>query len=85
MQRSLTAASSRCYVHHPGQALYCEEIYSGKSPLTKMLDLKLDKIKQRENKSSSELILSLGFFCSFYFCQIYFQLFLKEIGTLSKA
>lgn len=50
MQRSLTAASSRCYVHHPDQALYCEETYSGKSPLTKVLDLKLDKIKQEENK-----------------------------------
>lgn len=52
-------------MHYPGQILYCEETYSGKSPFTTMLDLELDKIKQKENKSSSELILSLDFFFSF--------------------
>lgn len=46
----------------PSQILYCEETYSGKSPFTTMLDLELDKMKQNENRSLSELILSLDIF-----------------------
>lgn len=49
----------------PSQILYCEETYSGKSPFTNMLDLELDKMKQNENRSLSELILSLDIFFPF--------------------
>lgn len=67
---------------YPGQILYCEETYLGKSPFTNVLDLELDKIKQKENRSSSELILSLDFFFPFWYFQVHCHLLLKEIVTL---